>query len=244
MDKIVRFYNRRKLFDSIMVEMDEKWPGAAPLYLSKGIYDEFESKKILADMGIMTVQEYLVSSEDEVVNYAEKIGYPVVLKGIIPQLIHKTEQGLVKTNLYTKEQVKYAYLELADKVFGKGKVLIQKQIEIGYELIAGLTRDENFGPVVILGFGGILADILEDKIFRAAPFSLQEAYLYTYDLKNQNILDGYRKYSKIDRMELAKILKILGDIGSNSPEIQSMDLNPLVVNSNGIFCVDATIVVG
>ncbi len=195
-------------------------------------------------MGIMTVQEYLVSSEDEVVNYAEKIGYPVVLKGIIPQLIHKTEQGLVKTNLYTKEQVKYAYLELADKVFGKGKVLIQKQIEIGYELIAGLTRDENFGPVVILGFGGILADILEDKIFRAAPFSLQEAYLYTYDLKNQNILDGYRKYSKIDRMELAKILKILGDIGSNSPEIQSMDLNPLVVNSNGIFCVDATIVVG
>ena len=241
MDKIVRFYKKLK------TKTPTDWinEGKSPIYLGlpskKEILDEFESKSFLGSLGIPIVEEYLVSSQEEAVFFAEKMGYPVVLKGILPGLIHKTEQGLVKTNLYTQELVKAAYLELNNKILNNGKILIQKQVEIGYELIAGLSRDKNFGPVVMLGFGGILADILKDKILRVAPFSLKEAYLFTYDLKNQKILEGYRRYPKINRLEVAKIIKILGDLGQKFDEIESIDLNPLIVNSNGIFCVDATI---
>ena len=242
MDKIVRFYQKLKTKAPAYLISEEELPTYLSLPSKKEILDEFESKLFLRSLGIPTVEEYLVSSEKDSIFCAEKMGYPVVLKGILPGLIHKTEEGLVKTNLYTQNLLKAAYLEMEKRIPDNGKILIQKQLEIGYELIAGLNRDENFGPVVMLGFGGILADILKDKIVRVAPFSLKEAYLFTYDLKNQKILEGYRKYPKIDRLEVAKIIKILGDLGQRFDKIESIDLNPLIVNSHGIFCVDATII--
>ncbi|WP_461834342.1 acetate--CoA ligase family protein [Desulfothermus sp.] len=241
MDKVVRFYKKEEPQVDINLLNDKPLPINCPLPSKKEILDEYESKSFLRSLGIPTVEEYLVASEKEAIFYAEKMGYPVVLKGILPGLIHKTEHGLVRTNLHTEGLLRAAYQELNKKISDNGTILIQKQLEIGYELIAGLSRDKNFGPVVMLGFGGIFAEILKDKIFRVAPFSLKEAYLFTYDLKNQKILEGYRKYPEINRLDLAKIIKILGELGQRFDEIESLDLNPLIVNSNGIFCVDATI---
>lgn len=242
---IVRCNLKRKNIEDIkIVEKVDKGPyRVVDEYLHSGILDEHKSKMLLSKIGIRCVDEFLVNTEEDLMTKANQLGYPVVLKGLLPDVVHKTEHGLVKTNIYTEDRLKYEYSNLFHLVKDNGKILLQKQVDIKLEFIAGITRDENFGPVVMFGLGGVLADIMEDKIFRLAPFSYDEALLFTYDLKNQKLLDGYRDYPKVDRNMVAHIIKTIGDIAFLYPKIRSIDINPLALTLDGLVALDATIVV-
>ncbi len=126
---------------------------------------------------------------------------------------------------------------------GKGKILVQRQIEGGIELIAGMVRDPQFGPCVMLGLGGIFAEILKDTVFAVAPLSHKEALSMIERLKSQKLLDGFRNFAPVDRESLAKIIMNLGELGCSNPKIKEIDINPLIATKEKIVAVDASVIV-
>jgi acetyltransferase len=124
-----------------------------------------------------------------------------------------------------------------------GSVLIQKQIQGAPELIAGLIRDPQFGPCVMCGFGGILAEVMADSVFAVAPLSKSEALGLIDRLKTQKLLNGFRGFTAVDRDALADILVRLGDLGVAFERIKEIDINPLIVQEGRPIAVDATIIV-
>ncbi len=245
MDKFVTYKNRDRLHKDLLNTPIEIGPCIKDLYLSGPgvVLDEFKAKEILSKFNIPVVTEYKISSLDHGLEKVREIGYPVVLKGILPGIVHKTEHGLVEKNIFTDEKFVSAYKKLNEMVLDKGFLLVQQQLDIKLELIFGMIRDKDFGSVVMMGFGGTIADLLDDRVFRLAPFSLDQAMLYTFDLKNQRLFDGYRDIPKIDREQIAHVLKVLGDIGHRFQEIDQIDINPMVVTQEGIVCVDSTIII-
>lgn len=207
-----------------------------------GILDEYKSKQILSTCNIPVVEEKILSQSTETKEFAEKIGFPVVLKGLLAGEIHKTELGLVRTGISSVEEAENAYNELHTKMSSDGSVLIQKQIQGNPELIAGLFRDTQFGPCVMCGFGGILAEVLADSVFAAAPLNKSEALALIDRLKTQKLLNGFRGSTALDRDALADILVRLGDLGVAFEQIKEIDINPLIVSQGIPVAVDATII--
>jgi acetyltransferase len=125
---------------------------------------------------------------------------------------------------------------------GKGTVLVQKQVEGELELIAGLVRDPQFGPCVMCGFGGVLAEAVGDVRFAAAPLTLKEALAVIGRLKGRRLLDGFRGKPPVDREALARILVRLGDLGLACPQIREIDINPIMIREGRPVAVDAAII--
>ena len=216
----------------------------AELKKSKGALDEHISKKILAGYSIPVVDEKIAGSVEDALNAAGSFGFPVVMKGILPGEIHKTESGLVRLGVSSEEELKMVFGELNIKMAGKGEILVQKQMKGGLELIAGMIRDPQFGPCVMLGLGGIFTEILKDRVFAVAPVSYKEALSMIGRLKSQKLINGFRGYPPVDREILAKILVGLGDLGYENTNISEIDINPLIAGKDSIVAVDAVIVSG
>ncbi len=214
------------------------------LSTQKGPLDEHLSKKILAECGVPTVVEAVAETAEEAVAHAERLGFPVVAKGIVPGGVHKTELGLVRLNLSDWTAVQRAFMELSAKVGKDGWVLIQRQAPQGLELIFGLVRDPQFGPSVMAGLGGVYAEILADKVFAAGPVSENEARALLRRLKNQKLLTGFRGAKPLDLSCAARILAIISQLGAAFPRIREIDVNPLIVVDGQPLAVDATIVLG
>jgi acetyltransferase len=210
---------------------------------ASGTLDEYHSKQILALCNIPVVEEKIVSSALDAKEIAGEFGFPVVLKGLLPGEIHKTEFGLVRTGIASVEHVASVMIELQEAMSGNGTLLIQKQIQGYPELIAGLIRDPQFGPCVMCGFGGILAEVMADSVFATAPLSHAEALELIGRLKAQMLLNGFRGFAAVDRNALADVLVRIGELGLTYPQIMEIDLNPLIVNEGKPIAVDATIVV-
>jgi acetyltransferase len=210
---------------------------------ASGTLDEYHSKQILALCNIPVVEEKIVSSALDAKEIAGEFGFPVVLKGLLPGQIHKTEFGLVRTGIASVEHVASVMIELQEAMSGNGTLLIQKQIQGYPELIAGLIRDPQFGPCVMCGFGGILAEVMADSVFATAPLSYPEALELIGRLKTQKLLNGFRGFAAVDRNALADVLVRIGELGLTYPQIMEIDLNPLIVNEGKPIAVDATIVV-
>ena len=208
-----------------------------------GTLDENHSKQILALCNIPVVEEKIVSSAHEAKEIAGEFGFPVVLKGLLPGEIHKTEFGLVRTGITSVEHVAAVLIELQEAMSGNGTLLIQKQIQGYPELVAGLIRDPQFGPCVMCGFGGILAEVMADTVFAAAPLSRPEALELIGRLKTQKLLNGFRGFAAVDRDALADILVRIGELGRTYPQIKEIDLNPLIVSEGKPIAVDATIII-
>ncbi|RPH51510.1 MAG: CoA-binding protein [Desulfobacteraceae bacterium] len=211
---------------------------------STGALDEYISKKILDEYSIPVVDEKIASSVEEALDTARSFGFPVVMKGILPGEIHKTESGLVRLGVSSGEETGKVFAELNMKMAAKGKILVQRQMEGGLELIAGMVRDPQFGPCVMLGLGGIFTEILKDTVFAVAPFGHGEALSMIGRLKSQKLLNGFRGYPPVDREILAQILVRLGDLGCGNLEIKEIDVNPLIAGENSIVAVDAVILPG
>jgi acetyltransferase len=172
-----------------------------------------------------------------------RLGFPVVMKGLQQGKVHKTELGLVHLNITGIETARRSFETLMEKMNGHGKIIVYRQVKGKIELILGLLRDLQFGPCVMLGLGGIMAEILSDAVFAPAPVTVQDALELIGRLRGQKILEGFRGEPPVNREELARILIAIGDIGLNYPRIHEIDINPLIVTENStMVAVDATIV--
>ena len=208
------------------------------------VLTEFESKKLLEDIGIVIPLQELTSSKEETVSASEKIGYPVVLKLMAEDIIHKSDTGAVKLNLKNREEVERSYDELMKIHSDKEKLIsVQKMAkEPITELIIGMTTDAQFGPALMFGIGGILVEILEDVSFRIAPIEVYDAREMIKEIKGFPILDGYRGKPKADIDAIIDALMKISDLVTKHEEIYEMDLNPVFIYEKGLVCVDARII--
>jgi len=206
------------------------------------ILDEHESKKWLEALGLKVVKEVVVKDLDESLKAANGMGYPVVLKGMVEGKVHKTEVGLVKLNLWSVDQVQSAYHEMFATKIKPKSFLIQPMLKGDFELIVGIVRDPQFGPVVMLGMGGVWAEVYKDVVFRMAPLNKEEILEMVSDLKGQAILKGYRSSKRVNMESLADWLIKLGWLALNFEKIKEVDVNPLLVVDGEPIAVDATII--
>lgn len=205
---------------------------------------EYESKQVLQAYGLPVTREKLVSSPESAIAAAGEIGYPLVLKACAPDLMHKSEEGFVLLNLNDEAALLDAYNKLSGRLDKtEAGILVQEMISGNRELVVGLSRDPQFGPCVMLGLGGIMTEIFKDTVFRMAPIDAIEAADMAEQLKSRKILDAFRGQAPADRETLYRCLVAVGQIGLEHDAVQEIDINPLVVSTDGsVTAVDALIV--
>ncbi len=205
---------------------------------------EHESKQLLADAGIPIPEERLVSSPDEAVSAAEALGYPIAMKLCGRGIAHKTERNLVRLDVASAEEVGRQAAELLEKrrpEESDAAVLVQSMVSGRRELIAGLTRDPQFGPCVMFGLGGVFAELVGDVAFAVAPLDQHDAEDLIHALEHGKILDEFRGEPEADLAKLAHVLETLGRIGDARPEVLSIDVNPLILSGSEPVVVDALV---
>ena len=209
---------------------------------------EIEAKQRLSKAGIPVVETRLAKTKTEAIALAREIGFPVAMKVLSGDVSHKTEAGGVKLNLANGSQVGRAYSEMMKSVREKvpganiDGVSVQNMAEPGVEIIIGMNRDPQFGPVLMFGLGGILVEVLKDVSFRLVPVSRLDASEMVHEIKGYALLDGYRGQEPVNIPELEKLIVKVSDFIEKNPDIAELDLNPLIASSKGIIAVDARIV--
>ena len=212
----------------------------------KTALNDAKAKRLLEAFDIALVPERLVRRQSEVVAAAQDIGFPVVVKGMGSNLLHKTDRGLVHLNLLDAKAVENAVQEIVaearEEVEG---FLIQPHLKGQREFVAGLFQDDQFGPVVMFGVGGVFTEAFSDVSFRLAPLTQSDAAEMLEEIRGKALLGDFRGEKAVDRDALVQILLGLSRIGSEHPEISEIDLNPLLITSRGqVRAVDALVLTG
>lgn len=198
-----------------------------------------EAREILTAYGMHIPPSALAASPDEAVQAAAEMGYPVVLKIASPDILHKTDVGGVKVGLQTAEDVRDAFDLItyrAQRYLPEARLwgcLVQKMVPTGVEVLIGMNRDPQFGPLVTFGLGGIYVETLRDVSFRVAPFSRQEAAEMIGEIRSHALLDGVRGKPAVDKEVLADTLLRISQLVLDFPEIAELDINPFVVYPQG-----------
>jgi acyl-CoA synthetase (NDP forming) len=206
------------------------------------VWDEYESKALLAKWKIPVVEEKAVATLSEAQKAAHEIGFPLVLKGLIPGEIHKTEMGLVHLGITTLSELKNVFRKIQQKMERRGRILLQRQVKIDYELIAGFLRDDQFGPCVMFGLGGIFSELQRDVVFALAPVARTEALEIIEGIKGNRLLQGFRGMAPLDKERMADLLVNLGNLGTSCPQIEQIDINPVAVAGGIPLAVDANVI--
>ena len=209
---------------------------------------ELDSKAMLAEYGVPIAPERVVADAAAAGAAADELGYPVVAKLNGDAIAHKTERGLVKLRLTDRGAVEAA----ADELFaaavpddGDVSVLVAPMISGNRELIAGVVRDPQFGPTVMLGVGGILAEAVADVVFRPAPVDAITAAEMIDDLATQKLLGAFRGEDPVDRAQLVDVIVGLGRLAAERTDVASVDINPLIVQPDGsVVAVDGLVELG
>lgn len=201
---------------------------------------EHECKEILEGFGVVTTVPVLARSEEEAVKISRNIGYPVVLKIVSPQVIHKSDTGGVKVNLKTEQDVRRAYREITKAFINQriAGICVQMMVDPGIEAIIGVTRDPAFGPILMFGLGGVFVEVLKDVTFRVLPITDQDADDMIQEIKGYPLLKGHRGYGA-DISGLKKLLVKISRMVTEHPEIRELDLNPVFLYPSGYAAVDA-----
>jgi len=209
------------------------------------LLSEIESKGLLADVGIKVVETRLATSRDEAISIAEQLGLPAVLKIASPEITHKSDAGGVKLDLRTTAQVHEAYDEImtaVEKSFPRvavSGVSVQKMCPPGIEVIMGMSRDAQFGPVLMFGLGGIFVELLKDVSFRIVPLTKRDAREMIQETKGYPVLAGYRGRPGADVPKLEEMLLKISAYMENEEEIQELDLNPVFAYADDVIAIDA-----
>ena len=204
---------------------------------------EFESKKLLAAYQMPVTNEELVKNPEDLLAAAHKIGYPVVIKGCNPQIVHKTEKNLIRIDVRNDTEAQTAFEEIVADMNGSGNtVLVQEMVKGQRELVVGLKRDPQLGPCVMFGIGGIFTDIFRDIAFRIAPLEKQDALEMMQDIKARKILEPIRGMAPADKDLLADVLMTVGRIGLEHPMIKEIDINPIIISTGKPVAVDALVI--
>jgi acyl-CoA synthetase (NDP forming) len=210
---------------------------------------EIESKDLINKAGIPVVETKLATTKKQAVEISKEIGFPVALKIISPDILHKSDSGGVKLGLTSAAQVGKAYGEMLDsakKLFPGALiqgVSVQKMARPGVEVIIGMTRDAQFGPVLMFGLGGILVEVLKDVSFRVVPLTERDAHEMIREIKGYPLLEGYRGQEAADVTFLEDMLVKLSVFLEKHPEISELDLNPVFAYKDGAVAIDARIII-
>ena len=215
---------------------------------STTVLDELRSKKVMKEYGINVTEPVLTQSKEAAVAAAEKIGYPVVMKIASPQITHKSDIGGVRVGLANPDDVSRAYTEITAAAAEKAPeavvegVAVQKMAPTGLELVVGMSRDPQFGPVLMFGLGGTLVEVLKDIAFGIVPLTRQDAKAIIKEIRAYRLLEGYRGQPAVDIEYIEELLLRVSRMIEENPEIKEMDINPLIVYANGAIAVDARII--
>jgi acetyl-CoA synthetase (ADP-forming) len=209
---------------------------------------ETEAKTVCMEYGIPVTKFQLAKNEAEAVKFAEEIGYPIVLKIVSPDIIHKSDVGGVVVGLKTAKDVRNAYKQILSNV-KKHKadakivgVLVQEMAPSSTEVIVGAIKDPQFGPALMFGLGGIFVEVLKDVTFRVAPITVDEAREMITEVKAYPLLKGYRNQPPADIEAIVQILLNTSRLVMEHQEIKELDLNPIMVYEKGAKTVDARII--
>lgn len=215
---------------------------------STAVLDELRCKKIMKEYGIDVTEPVLAESAEAAVAVAEKIGYPVVMKIVSPQITHKSDIGGVRVGLASKDEVSKAYSEIMAAAAQKAPqavvegIAVQKMAPSGLELVVGMNKDPQFGPVVMFGLGGTLVEVLKDVAFRIVPLSKEDARSMIREIRAYKLLEGYRGQPAVDIGYIEELLLRVSKMVEENPEIKEMDINPLIAYEKGAIAVDARII--
>ena len=209
---------------------------------------EPEAKAVCVEYDIPVTAFRVAKTEEEALKFADDIGYPVVLKIISPDILHKSDVGGVIINLRNTDEVKDAYRKILASV-KKHKadaeimgIFVQEMAPKSTEVIIGATKDPQFGPALMFGLGGVFVEILEDVTFRIAPITEQDAKEMITEVKAYPLLTGYRGQPPADIDTLISILLNTSKLVMDNQEIKELDLNPIMVYEKGAKTVDARII--
>jgi len=218
------------------------------------VLSDGDAKNVLKHYGIPIASEFLTRSVDEALKAAERVGYPVALKGQSPEIPHKTEAGLVKLNVRNEEEVRSSFTQIFENAqsYRPGAhvegVLVQQMIPSdATEVIVGISQEEAFGPTVVFGLGGIFVELLKDTVIRIPPISHDEARTMISEVRAKDLLEGFRGKTRSDVEALVETLVQVGQMAVDLKEVLiSLDLNPLMVlpGEGGTRVIDVVMEVG
>ena len=205
--------------------------------------DEQEAKALLAAYELPTPMGRVVHTAQEAAHAVQALGRPAVLKGLGPDIQHKSDRGLVVLDVREAEDARVAYHRIVELGAGRVRgVLVEELVPHERELLVGMRRDEQFGPVVAFGLGGIFTEAVGDVAFALAPIDDQDAHELIGQLHAQRLLGAVRGLPRIDRAELIRIVRAVGQIALDHPEIKELDVNPLLVSGTSLVAADALVV--
>jgi len=215
----------------------------------RSLLTEIESKELLKAARIPVVETRLASSKKEAMEIAAKLGFPVVMKIVSPDVVHKSDAGGVKLSIQNATQAGKAYSEILANIkkhYPKARITgitVQKMAKQGIEVIIGMTKDAQFGPVIMFGLGGILVEVLKDVSFRIVPMTKRDASEMIGEIKGYPILKGYRGQDPADIPFLEDLIVKVSEFVDKNPEIKELDLNPVFAYKDGALAVDARIII-
>lgn len=213
------------------------------------VLTEVESKRLLEEAGITTVPTSLAANAEEATRAAVQAGFPVALKIVSRDVTHKSDVGGVKLDLRSTQEVEKAFQEIEAAIRQREPqarldgVAVQPMARPGVEVIAGMSVDPQFGPVLMFGLGGVLVEVLKDVSFRIVPLELRDARQMIREIKGFPVLTGFRGQEPADLGALEQLLLRLSELVEAHPEIKELDLNPVFACADGAIAVDARIVV-
>ncbi|POX38850.1 CoA-binding protein [Streptomyces sp. Ru73] len=206
-----------------------------------------EGKRITDAYGIPTPDEGLATTADEAVALADRMGFPVVMKIVSPQILHKTDAGGVRVGVASAEEARTAFTEIVanakayDPAAGITGVQVQQMVPAGQEVLVGSVTDATFGKVVAFGLGGVLVEVLKDITFRLAPAGHDDALSMLDSIKAADVLNGVRGGQAVDRDALAGLIVRVSRLAADFPEIAEVDLNPVFATADGVMAADVRI---
>lgn len=214
------------------------------------VLTEIEAKELLGQAGINVVPTKLASSKELALAIAGEMGYPVALKIASPDILHKSDSGGVKLDLKTAAQVGKAYDDIMKAVKAKHPsasiqgVSVEKMARPGVEVIIGVSKDVQFGPVMMFGLGGVFVEVLKDVSFRIIPLEKRDAHEMVHEIKGYALLEGYRGQEPANIARLEEMILKVSAFVEQHPEVEQIDLNPVFAYSDGAVAVDARVILG
>lgn len=203
--------------------------------------DEFAAKQLLAEYGIPVPNQRVANSVDELADVLDSFSFPLVLKANHPEILHKTEKGLVRLNIETAAAARQAYKDIQERAGNSVPVMVGEMIRGEREFLTGVADDAQFGQCVAFGVGGILTEALTDIVYRVAPITDSQAVHMVSEIRTQKLLDAYRGMPPVDRDAVAELISRVSQIPFIHPEIREIDINPIIIAQDSPVVADALV---
>ena len=214
----------------------------------RALLSEVEAKAMLAEFGVAVTDTRLASSVDEAAAIATKLGYPVALKVVADEITHKTDVGGVELGIADADELRAAARRIHEAVAAAAPgvapagLSVQPMAAPGTEVILGITQDQQFGPVLMFGLGGVFVEVLKDVAFRVVPLEPRDASEMIREIQGFPVLEGFRGAEPADLAAIERMLLQLSEFAEAHPEVAELDLNPVFARADGAIAVDARIV--